>query len=57
MLKVKIDDENADACDEIVILREAPPKLSPGSNGHCPNSDLLGPQIIMKWPDMTSPLM
>ena len=23
----------------IIFLREAPPKLSPGSKGHCPNSD------------------
>ena len=27
----------------LVTLREAPPKLSPGSKGHCPNSDCTPP--------------
>ena len=27
------------SCLKPTLLREAPPKLSPGSKGHCPNSD------------------
>ena len=28
-----------------MALREAPPKLSPGSKGHCPNSDCTPPPL------------
>ena len=29
-----------------ISLREAPPKLSPGSKGHCPNSDCTPPPSV-----------